>query len=134
MWRAARRRVARQADPIELLFPGGSLEPLERLYQESPVSRAYQTFMRDAIGAAVRHLPDGRRISVLEIGAGTGATTDAVLPVFDAARTRYVFSDVSPFFGDRAADKFSRYPFVEYQRSTSSAIRRHRVCPPASSI
>ena len=104
-----------ESDPIELLFPGGSLEPLERLYQESPVSRAYQTFMRDAIAAAVRELPSGRPLSVLEIGAGTGATTEAVLPVFDPSCTRYVFSDVSPLFADRAAEKFSRYPFMEYR-------------------
>jgi acyl transferase domain-containing protein len=103
------------ADPLELLFPGGSLEPLERLYQESPVARAYQELTREAVAAAVRDVPKGRRISVLEIGAGTGATTASVLPVLDPANTRYVFTDMSALFADRAAEKFRSFPFVEYR-------------------
>jgi acyl transferase domain-containing protein/acyl carrier protein len=103
------------ADPIQLLFPGGSFETLERLYQDSPVTRAYQVFMRAAIEHAIAAAPPDRTISILEVGAGTGSTTAAVLPVLAGRQVRYVFSDVSPVFAERAAEKFRAYSSVEYR-------------------
>ena len=55
-----------------------------------------------------------RALSILEIGAGTGGTTSALLPVLPAGRTRYVYTDVSPLFTARARDRFAAFPFVEY--------------------
>jgi acyl transferase domain-containing protein/acyl carrier protein len=103
------------ADPIQLLFPGGSFETLERLYQDSPVTRTYQTLMRRAIETAIAAVPPTRTVSILEVGAGTGSTTAAVLPVLGDRRVRYAFSDVSPLFAERAADKFGAHSFVEYR-------------------
>ena len=40
-----------------------------------------------AAGAAVAGLPEGRRLRVLEVGAGTGATTGAVLAALPSGRT-----------------------------------------------
>jgi hypothetical protein len=38
-----------------------------------------------------------------------------VLPQLPADRSRYVFTDLSPLFLDRARQKFAAYPFVEYR-------------------
>ena len=102
-------------DPLELLFPGGSLAALDAVYRDSPVSRAFQALMRRTIEAVVATVPPGRRVSILEIGAGTGSTTTAVLPALSAETARYMFTDVSPLFLDRASRNFAQYPFVEFR-------------------
>src|SRR3712207_9033281 len=54
-------------------------------------------------------------LRVLEIGAGTGATTTAVLAALPADRSTYVFTDVSPVFLDRARARFGARPSVDYR-------------------
>jgi len=55
-----------------------------------------------------------KMLRVLEIGAGIGSATAALLPVLPAERTRYLFTDVSAFFHPGARRKFAAFPFVEY--------------------
>lgn len=104
-----------EVDPLQLLFPGGSLTTAEQLYRESPVSRAYTALAGEAAAAAMRGLPVGRTLRVLEIGAGTGSATSALLPRLPADRTSYTFTDISPLFLARARESFAAYPFVEYR-------------------
>jgi SAM-dependent methyltransferase len=68
-----------------------------------------------AFTAAAATVPVGRALRVLEIGAGTGGTSSALVPVLPPGRARYVFSDVSELFLDRARERFAAYPFVEYR-------------------
>jgi acyl transferase domain-containing protein/NADPH:quinone reductase-like Zn-dependent oxidoreductase len=100
------------ADPLQLLFPGGSLADAEALYHDAPLARAFGELVRDALGAALTAWPAGRRLRILEIGAGTGGTTAAVLPALPADRTEYVFTDVSPLFVARAPETFGAHPFL----------------------
>jgi len=104
-----------ETDPLQLLFPGGSLADTEKLYQNSPASRTYNS----VLAALVERIPGGtstRPLRVLEIGAGTGGTTSYVLPVL-AKRTQveYTFTDVSPLFLNKAREKFAEYARVEYR-------------------
>ncbi len=104
-----------EADPLQLLFPGGSLADTERLYQNSPASRTYNS----VLAALVERIPGGtstRPFRVLEIGAGTGGTTSYVLPVL-AKRPglEYTYTDVSPLFLNKAREKFGAYQQVEYR-------------------
>ena len=103
------------ADPLHLLFPGGSLEDAGKLYRETPSARTYNALVRDAIAAAVRNVPPDHALRIIEIGAGTGGTTSHVLPVLPAARTEYVFTDVSPHFLNRARTEFAGFPVVRYE-------------------
>ena len=103
------------ADPLELLFPAGSLAALDAVYRDSPVSRAFQALMRQTIESVIATASPDRRVSILEIGAGTGSTSAAVLPALTQARARYVFTDVSPLFLERAATSFAQYPFIEFK-------------------
>jgi SAM-dependent methyltransferase len=101
-------------DPLQLLFPGGSFEATEPLYERTPYARAFNAALAAAVAGIVEALPQGRSLRVLEIGAGTGGSTSAILKVLPAGRTRYVFTDLSRLFLDRAAAKFAGYAFVEY--------------------
>jgi microcystin synthetase protein McyG len=100
--------------PLEVLFPGGEMDTLEKLYQDSPASRACNTLVQRAVAAAIERLPEGRTIHVLELGAGTGGTTSSLLPGLPPGSTEYVFSDISPQFTAKAQGKFQAYPFVRY--------------------
>ncbi|MEO0488108.1 MAG: MupA/Atu3671 family FMN-dependent luciferase-like monooxygenase, partial [Cyanobacteria bacterium J06659_2] len=104
-----------QADPLQLLFPEGSLSAVERLYQDSPGSRVANRLVQQTITAALAKLPEDRTVRILEIGAGTGGTTTSVLPHLPANRTEYCFTDVSYLFMAKAEQKFQDYPFVQYQ-------------------
>ncbi len=103
------------ADPLQLLFPRGSLSDAEKLYQETPSARVYNTLVREAVSAAIRNIALKDRIRILEIGAGTGGTTSYILSALPAQQTRYVYTDISPVFTNRAAEKFTDFNFVEYQ-------------------
>jgi acyl transferase domain-containing protein/SAM-dependent methyltransferase len=98
--------------PLETLFPGGAFAEAEGLYQHSSVSR----YLNGIVGAAVEAVARSRggRLHVLEIGAGTGGTTAAVLRVLPPERTAYAFTDVSDLFLSQAARKFADFPFVRY--------------------
>jgi acyl transferase domain-containing protein len=104
-----------EADPLPLLFPGGSPAAAERIYQDSPGARTFNGLLQKAITEAIAQAPPDRILRVLEIGAGTGGTTASILPVLPADRSLYLFTDVSPAFTQRGADRFQAYPFVRYQ-------------------
>jgi malonyl CoA-acyl carrier protein transacylase/NAD(P)-dependent dehydrogenase (short-subunit alcohol dehydrogenase family)/acyl carrier protein len=113
---AALARVLRGAqDPVQLLFPGGSLAEARKLYVESPYARTYNGLLAEAVQSAIASLPSDRRLRVLEIGAGTGGTTTYLLPLLPRDRVEYTFTDLSPHFLDRAAEQFASYPFVRYR-------------------
>lgn len=103
------------SDSLELLFPGGSFEEAEHLYEASPFAQTFNSMVEQAIRLALATLKDGETIRVLEIGAGTGGTSAYVMPLLPAGRTRYVFTDVSNLFLYKARQKFSDYAFIDYK-------------------
>ncbi|MCC5623981.1 type I polyketide synthase, partial [Nostoc sp. CHAB 5715] len=104
-----------EVDPLQLIFSEGSLATSEHLYQDSPSYRIYNLLVQKAIAKALERLPEGRKVRILEIGAGTGSMTSYVLPKLPPNRTEYVFTDISQLFAASAAQKFRDYPFVEYK-------------------
>lgn len=107
--------LAGKEDPREVMFPGGSLDSVESIYRDTPQSRYYNGIMAAAVKGLADTLPMDKRLSILEIGAGTGGTSSALLPELPPARTRYVYTDISPLFTARARTKFAGYSFVEYK-------------------
>ncbi|WP_233560151.1 type I polyketide synthase [Teichococcus wenyumeiae] len=104
-----------EADPLEALFPGGDLGPATRLYQDSAGFGALNGLVANLVERLAQGLPAGRRLRILEVGAGTGATSHYVLRRLDAARVDYVFTDVSPLFLARARGKFAAWPGMDYR-------------------
>ncbi len=104
-----------EINPLQLIFPEGSLDTAEHLYQDSPSVRLYNTLARQAIIKLIEGTPEDRVIRILEIGAGTGGLTTHVLPFLPTDRTQYVFTDLSNHFFNKGKQKFSDYPFLDYQ-------------------
>jgi malonyl CoA-acyl carrier protein transacylase len=104
-----------ECDPLQLLFPEADVTTAATLYQNSPTFGAMNLLVQKAVLSALEHLPQGRGVRILEIGAGTGGTTSHILPHLSAERTEYVFTDIGAFFTTKAQEKFRNYPFVRYQ-------------------
>ncbi len=98
--------------PLEPLFPDGSLATAEALYQDWALSRYFSAIVRSVVLAQAGLAAGALRI--VEIGAGTGGTTAALLPVLPANRIEYWFTDVSNAFLARAEQKWAEYPFLRY--------------------
>ena len=81
-----------EVDPLQLLFPGGSLAAAEQMYAASPLARTYNALAAEALRELIDSLAHDRPLRVLEIGAGTGGTTASVLPVLPPDRNNlYVY-------------------------------------------
>jgi len=103
-----------ELDPLSLLFPEGSWDVAEELYQENPVARAVNCSAARAMEAIVGAVGNKGFLRVLEVGAGVGSVTSALLPVLPPERSEYWFTDVSAFFRVRALEKFAAFPFLRF--------------------
>jgi acyl transferase domain-containing protein/acyl carrier protein len=104
-----------EIDVLELIFPGGSLSDAVAVYTRSPFATVGNDMVVATMQRIVSSMPAGRTLRILEIGAGTGGTTAALLPLLKPAATEYVFTDVSSAFLDAARTAFKGYPFLRYE-------------------
>lgn len=108
--------IGGRQSPLETLFPGGSFELAEGLYERSGPARYVNGLAAAALQAVVAARGPGAGLRVLEIGAGTGSTSASLVPLLPpGGRSSYWFTDVTPVFLDRARDKFAAYPGVRFQ-------------------
>jgi SAM-dependent methyltransferase len=98
--------------PLETLFPNGSFELAEGLYERSTTMQYVNALTAAAIDDLVLTYPTERTLRILEVGAGTGGTTSALLPVLPTGHVAYLFTDVSDLFLERARQRFCAYPFL----------------------
>jgi acyl transferase domain-containing protein len=118
-----------KASPLETLFPEGSTELAANLYERSPGARYANAMVAEAVEAVSRAMPSGRKLRILEIGGGTGATTANVLSQLSSRGISYHFTDVSEQFLQRAAARFAGYLFMRYailDIENESHLRAHR--------
>ena len=92
-------------DPLTVLFSSGYPTPGD-LYLNAPIARAANRLLRDAVRAIVAKLPAGRRLRVIEVGAGTGSATASVLPELPEGRFEYMYTDISAGFFSEAESRF----------------------------
>ena len=101
-------------DPLALIFPAGSFEDAEAIYGRSAGARAINNVAADALDTWIKSRPPSRKLRILEIGAGTGATAAALLSRLPAERVEYVFTDRGASFIAAARKKFSNVRNVSF--------------------
>lgn len=107
-------------DPLEILFPQGGDETSGLYSRDGLADRANQ-MIADGLAEVLRRRGGGR-ISILEVGAGTGATTRSVLAqIPDDVALDYVFSDISESFLAQARQDFAdrrgiRFELLDLER------------------
>ncbi|MGH7030390.1 MAG: beta-ketoacyl synthase N-terminal-like domain-containing protein, partial [Stellaceae bacterium] len=93
-------------EALGILFPAEG-SGAGAFYETSPYARTVNGLLETAAGRLAAALPRGRVLRVLEIGAGTGGATGAVLAALPRAGRHYVFSDISQAFLGAGAAKFA---------------------------
>jgi len=103
-----------RVSPLETLFPGGSFDLADTLYAHTSEARYNNAIATSVARSAVRGWGAKRNVRVLEVGAGTGGTTSAVIRALPSNQTEYWFTDVSELFLRRARHSFAEFPFVRF--------------------
>ena len=93
-------------EPLALLF-GDAKPTAGDLYRLAPVWRAANRMIGEVVRTLVDELPDGRRLRVLEVGAGIGSATESILPELPAGRFDLMYTDISAGFFADAEARFS---------------------------
>ncbi|HEX4965434.1 MAG TPA: class I SAM-dependent methyltransferase [Thermoanaerobaculia bacterium] len=104
-----------ETHPLEFYLPGGSSKSVESSYRELPIFLYCNGIASAVMAAQSRAQPAGRRLRLLEVGAGTGGTTASLLPLLPVESSVFVFTDVSRFFTDLGSKKFAGFPFLRYR-------------------
>lgn len=92
----------------DVLFPDSSLALVEGVYKNNPVSDHFNEVMADVVRCYVRarrreegSVSPGLSLRLLELGAGTGGSSQRILQTLDGDRdavVEYCYSDVSRWF------------------------------------
>ncbi len=105
-----------RADPLSLLFSGDGSDAAD-FYLKAPAYVAANRMLGDAVAAAVSHLPEDRRLRVLEVGAGTGASADAMIANLPPGRFDYTYTDISAGFFAQAEQRLTATgASIDYKR------------------
>jgi ubiquinone/menaquinone biosynthesis C-methylase UbiE len=100
--------------PLQLLFPGGDLNPTQNFYQKSVPSFYAQTLYRKCIELFLQNLADNHLLRILEIGAGVGSTAKLLLDLIEN-NVEYMITDISRVFLKKAQDVLKENSFIKYQ-------------------
>ncbi|GAA4004636.1 hypothetical protein GCM10022247_27080 [Allokutzneria multivorans] len=91
-----------------LLFPEGRTDIADALYRDTAVAR----HLNARASETVQRLGAKR---ILEVGAGTGATSEVVIrDLAGQEGVDYLFTDLSAFFLTTAKERFAEHPWVRY--------------------
>ncbi len=101
-------------DPLSLLYPGGSDKYPKALYITNPMTICINRYISSFIEKVCINK---KRIRILELGAGTGATTQYVLNALRkiGIEYKYTFSDITDYFFPKARKKFEGYT-IEFKK------------------
>ena len=108
-----------QADPLSLLFPDGSLAETESLYQNSPPAKTYNGLIAAIFAdCRCRAPPWTGRCAFSKSAPAPAAPRRYIvseLQELTPAGIDYTFTDVSPLFLKRAAEKFGSPSYMRFK-------------------
>ncbi|KAK7403411.1 hypothetical protein QQX98_010824 [Neonectria punicea] len=127
-----------RADPLQLLFrDAASVKLLEDVYVSSPMFATGNKILGAFLRRVLAQLGGVERLRVLEIGAGTGATTRVAMEQLLASNVdfTYTFTDVSTALVTSARKKFGApYGTQERQSNMEFSVLDIEKPPPANML
>jgi len=81
-----------EKDAIQVLFTGTNAELLDQFYGDGLFASHWMAAIAGSVQEAARHLPEGRGLRILEVGAGTGGLAAHLLPLLDRGLHTYTFT------------------------------------------
>jgi hypothetical protein len=125
----------------DVLFPGSSFERVEGIYRDNAIADYFNNALAESVAAwialRVEAQPEAK-MRILEIGAGTGGTTAAVLEKlgpWKANLGEYCFTDLSAAFLARAEEVWgAQHPYLRTRRLDAEHPRgsaQYQGCPEA---
>ncbi len=106
-----REVLSGQLSAMSVLFPGGNINIMEKLYH-LPSPQNY--YIGKVVKSIVSSHESGKKVRILEIGGGTGGSTAKILKEIDGLNVEYTFTDISPVLVKHASESFKEYSFVKY--------------------
>jgi 3-oxoacyl-(acyl-carrier-protein) synthase/SAM-dependent methyltransferase len=110
-----RELLTGRVKPLEVLFPGGSLDAAEGMYERSPGARYLNAMVATGVRSALEDHRGGEPFRLVEAGAGTGGTTSSLADFFPAD-AQYWFTDLSDAFLARARLRFGKNPAFRFAK------------------
>ncbi|MGW0315137.1 SDR family NAD(P)-dependent oxidoreductase [Streptomyces flavidovirens] len=104
-----------RTDPRQLLFGEADRHLVEAFYSDTPQLRVHTQYARTLLQHALQDWPADRPLRVLEVGAGTGSLTAALLPVLPHQLTHYTYTDLTAAFFPRAQARFTGHDNLDYR-------------------
>jgi len=101
--------------PLELFFPQGNWDRALGLYESNPLSEYYNSILSSALINYIDNNQEKDLVRILEVGAGTGGTSAAILTEIKDKHVSYTFTDLTTFFTEHAKQRFSSYDFIDYK-------------------
>ncbi|APF21029.1 Thiazolinyl imide reductase [human gut metagenome] len=110
---------------VFLLFPEGKFDCAYSMYHDMVTVRYLNKILSEAVIriSAEKKISIGSEskgeLKIVEIGAGTGATTDGVvkrlIEIEKIINIKYLFTDISNYFLSAAKQKFGNNPWMEFK-------------------
>ncbi|ESP90256.1 SDR family NAD(P)-dependent oxidoreductase [Pseudoalteromonas luteoviolacea] len=102
----------------EIMFPESSMRLLEGIYKHNPVSDYFNHLVADVAAHITQHgFKHGRKVRILEIGAGTGGTSALVFETLKTVKHQveeYCYTDISRAFLMHAHTHYQAHnPFLK---------------------
>lgn len=87
----------------DMLFPNGSMGKVEAVYKHNPQAHYFNAVLTEAVVARVAAADSGpgQKLRLLEIGAGTGGTSECIFKALEPYRDQieiYSYTDISKAF------------------------------------
>lgn len=103
-------------DSVQVMFPDGDVSYVEAIYKNNAIAEYFNGRLADTVAEEL--ISSGRKLRILEIGAGTGSSTAAVLCRSDITDRieEYCFTDISAKFLNYGESEFGKkYPFMKFE-------------------
>lgn len=113
--------ITGHVNATDVIFPGGSLGHVESIYKNNYQADYFNNLVAalivQTVETCVHHLKDNEKIKILEVGAGTGGTSEIIFKTLAPFKNhlKYFYTDVSKSFLFHAEQYKTIAPYLETQ-------------------